>query len=242
MNTLEKFTKFIRILAGKKDAGTIHDIQNLEQRAFLRNLQKRTLNANSSLHIPLLQLELVVFDIETTGFHPHKGDEIISIGAVKMKGDIRLEEVFYTLVKPEYKIPQHVVRLTGIDEEMVVNAPSLHEALYRFMQFTEGRTLVAHHANHERNFMNHYFPLVLNMPFHQRIVDTAFVIQVCERNNLSFITLDDVCQHHKIKIKNRHHALGDAKMTAILWRLYVQKSISIGCGNLNDIYERFSRI
>ncbi len=241
MYAFENFSQLVRTLTGRKDSDTINDIQSLGQRAFLRDLQKRPANPNSSLQTPLLQLELVIFDIETTGFRPHKGDEIISIGAVKMKGTQRLTETFYTVVKPERKIPRNIVQLTGIDEELVANAPSLREALYRFAQFTEGCTLVAHHANHERTFMKHYFPLALNTPFQQRIVDTAFIIQICERN-ASLITLDDVCEHQKIKIENRHHALGDAKMTAILWELYAQKATSIGCENLQDIYERFARI
>lgn len=241
MYAFESFSQLVRTLTGRKDSETINDIQNLGHRAFLRDLQKQTPNENSSLHTPLSQLEVVVFDIETTGFRPHKGDEILSIGAVKMKGGRLLAETFYTLVKPERKIPHNIIQLTGIDEEITASAPSVKEALYRFAEFTKGRTLVAHHANHERTFMKHYFPTALNIPFQQRIVDTAFVIQICERNP-SLVTLDDMCEHKQIKVENRHHALGDAKMTAVLWKLYTQQAAVIGCENLQDIYERFARI
>ncbi len=241
MHAFEAFTQLVRTLTGKSTISTITDVQNAEQLAFLRSLKQQQSRNKEALLTPLDQLELVVFDMETTGFRPQKGDEIISIGAVKMNGLQVVEETFYTLVKPTQRIPQNIIELTGIDQEMTAKAPTLREALLAFLVFAKGCTLVAHHANHERNFMKHYSQQLLQTPFNQRIVDTAFLIQICEYNH-TLVTLDDVCLHQQIPIIGRHHALSDAKMTAQVWLKYVQQAMNLGCDNLQDVYERFARL
>ena len=81
------------------------------------------LNQEDALNIPLHELNVVVFDIETTGFSPEKGDGILSIGATKMYGTTILEEDnFYSLVRYEKEIPEHIVQLTGITNEQVLEA------------------------------------------------------------------------------------------------------------------------
>ena len=60
--------------------------QSQQQVAYLRQLQ-REMKVEETLHIPLTELNVIIFDIETTGFYPDKGDQIISIGAIKVKGD-----------------------------------------------------------------------------------------------------------------------------------------------------------
>lgn len=241
MFAFESFSQLVRTLTGRREISAINDVQNARHIAFLRDLKKQQPPENSSLTTPLDELALVIFDIETTGFRPQKGDEIISIGAVRMNGMTIEEETFYTLVKPTNRIPKNIVDLTGIDDYMVESAPDIRTALVEFLHFTDGCTLVAHHANHERNFMKHFSQQALGLPFKQRIVDTAFLIQICEYNS-NLVTLDDVCKHQQIPIENRHHALGDAQMTAKIWASYVKQAMALGCHHLQDIYDRFARL
>ena len=241
MFAFESFSQLVRTLTGRREISAINDVQNARHIAFLRDLKKQQTPEKSSLTTPLDELELVIFDIETTGFRPQKGDEIISIGAVKMQGMTIVDDTFYTLVKPHSRIPKNIVELTGLDEYMFEQAPDIRSALVEFLHYTEGCTLVAHHANHERNFMKHFSQEALGLPFKQRIVDTAFLIQICEYNS-HLVTLDDVCKHQHIPIKNRHHALGDAQMTAQVWASYVKQAMMLGCDHLQDIYDRFARL
>jgi len=239
MEAFEAFLRFVRTLTGKSLVPSISDVQNAEQMAFLRSLRQQKLVDAHTLRIPLNELELVIFDIETTGFCPQKGNEIISIGAVKMHGFRILNESFYTLVKPTQCIPQNIIELTGIEGSMTTHAPSIREALLAFFIFAKGCTLVAHHASHERNFMKHYSQQALHVPFNQRIVDTAFLIQICE-DNRELVTLEDICIYQHIPIVARHHALGDANMTAQIWQHYAMQATKQGCKHLEDVYERFA--
>src|SRR5690554_1697487 len=72
-----------------------------QQMAFIRSsmkLQRQT----SLFDLPLNSLEVAVFDLETTGFHPYNGDEIISFGAVNVSGEvIHDHQTYYSLVNPQ---------------------------------------------------------------------------------------------------------------------------------------------
>ena len=237
----EPFMQILRGIQGKSTNIGIGDVQSAQQMAFLRNLQKEMKNEDA-LKIPLDELYIVVFDIETTGFNPDRGDSIISIGATKMQGTRdREEETFYSLVHCEKEIPSEIVTLTGITNEQVKDANSLRDVLIDFLQFTKNCTLVAHHANHERNFMQQASLKLFRTPFKNRIVDTSFLYKIVEPN-MQLTTLEDLCAHNDIPIVSRHHALGDAKMTAQLWRIYLEKVKMLGCETLEDVYERFARI
>lgn len=237
----EPFQQLLRSIQGKRNTGGLGEVQNAQQIAFLRGLQKE-IQPEEALGIPLTELKVVVFDIETTGFYPEKGDEILSIGAVKMNGSqILQDETYYSLMYTEKEIPPEIVKLTGITDEAIKAAPPASNVLLEFLEFVKDSTLVAHHANHERSFMkyasNHYF----RTPFKHRIVDTAFLFKIVERD-LNMIKLEDFCAYNDIPIMNRHHALGDARLTAELWSLYIEKAKKIGCENLQDVYERYARL
>lgn len=235
----ESFIHLLRGIQGRKGSGGIGNIQDSRQLAFTRFMQKE-IDKNHELNIPLQELNVVVFDIETTGFSPEKGDSILSIGAIKMCGTkIQEKEEFYSLIYQKDEIPEGIVKLTGITNEKVGEASPLEEVLLKFFQYTQGSILVAHHANHERKFMNHVSQQLFRTHFKPRIVDTQFLYKITEPK-MNLINLEDLCEHNGIVVENRHHALGDAKLTAKLWSIYLEKVQQLGCETLDDVYHRFS--
>lgn len=92
-------------------------------------------------------MNLVVFDIETTGLSPTR-DSIIQIAALKLHiGSWEQSEMFATLMRPPHQLPSYITRLTSITNEQVKAAPSPVEALVRFSRFVgEDTTLVAHYG------------------------------------------------------------------------------------------------
>ncbi|MFJ7827556.1 exonuclease domain-containing protein [Psychrobacillus sp. NPDC096623] len=237
----EPFMQILRGIQAKRMNVGIGDVQSAQQMAFLRNLQKE-MKKEDALKIPLDELKIVVFDIETTGFNPQHGDEIISIGAIKMHGSSIQEDVtFYNLINIDKEIPSDIVTLTGITHEQLTEARTVGEVLIEFLQFTKECTLVAHHANHERNFMQYISTKIFHTPFTHRIVDTSFLYKIAEPN-IQISSLEGLCEHNGIPIIGRHHALEDAKMTAKLWSIYVEKVKLLGCETLQDVYDQFARI
>lgn len=87
----------------------------------------------------------VAYDVETTGFKP-KYDEIIEIGAIKVIDGVIKEQdefVFQKLAKPlKKKIPQEIEDLTGITNEMVMNADEIWEVFEKFADFIGDDILV----------------------------------------------------------------------------------------------------
>ena len=238
----EPFMQIFRGVMGRREnSAGLGKIQNAQQLAYLRNMQ-REVNKYDPMNVSLKELPLVLFDIETTGFYPEKGDRILSIGAVKMRGsEILQEETFYSLVQYDKEVPTTIAELTNITTEEVKEAPPFSDVYVDFLKFKSESTLVAHHSNHERTFMEYSSSKLLRMPFKHRIIDTSFLFKTVNPT-LNIVALEDLCEHHQIPIEHRHHALGDAIMTAKLWSMYVNGAMELGCETLSDVYEKFSQM
>lgn len=237
----EPFIHFMKGIQGRSKNGSMYSGQNPQEMAYVRNLQKE-MKQGEALHIPLSQLDVVVIDIETTGFYPDQGDEIISIGAVKVCGEeIKENQTFYSLIQYNKELPFVIEELTGIRSIDLKEAPSLSEVLIQFFDFVQNSTLVAHHSRHEKNFLQNASWKLFRAPFKNRLVDTSFLYRIAEPE-LKITRLEDFCEYNEIQIKGRHHALGDAKLTAKLWSLYIQKVQRLGCKTLSDVYERIARM
>ena len=89
--------------------------------------------------------DYVVFDLETTGINCYK-DSVVEISAVKVIGG-RVENEFSSLVNPHRSIPYEVSKVNGITDAMVADAPLFNDVLMKFIDFTEGMTLVGHNIH-----------------------------------------------------------------------------------------------
>lgn len=238
----EPFIQFMRGIQNRKTSAEISSssIQNAQQMAYLRKLQKE-LSQDKVLNIPLNELNVVVIDLETTGFFPEIGDEIISIGAIKIiNGKIQENECFYSLIRYEKALSKEIEDLTGITDRELKEAPPIANVLLDFFQFTEDLPLVAHHAKHEKNFLQHACWKHFRMNFKHRILDTSFLYRIAEPNT-HLLRLEDFCEHNHIPVKNRHNALGDAILTAKLWTIYAKKVESMGFKSLRDVYNGLAK-
>lgn len=239
----EPFMQFVRGIQGKLNNNRFAGLQaqNSQHMAFVRHLQ-REIEADRIMDVELNRMQSVVFDIETTGFFPEKGDRIISIGAVKIEeGEVKEDQTFYSLVHYEGKIPPHIQELTNISDEQVMDAPVLSDVLIRFFQFVDTAPLIAHHTSHEKAFMQHACRTVFNTNFTHRLFDTSFLYRLVEPKNIS-IRLEDFCERNDIPVVNRHHALGDARLTAHLWIRYMHQVQSLGYKNMREVYEKLARL
>lgn len=219
---------------------SMFDPQNAQQMAFIRSVMKEQ-RKNSMYDIPLQQLETVVFDLETTGFSPYNGDEIISIGAVGMTGgQIIGEQSYYSLVKPGKTIPDEVVRLTGIDNEEAKQAPELIAVLKQFLEFINHRVLVVHGSGHDKHFLNSALWKTSKVNLSHRFIDCLILAQRLEPKRGSY-DLDSLLHGYGIQVSGRHHALGDAEMTAQLWTCMLGEAMRRDVNTLGDLYDFLSR-
>ncbi|MBE3554058.1 MAG: 3'-5' exoribonuclease [Thermicanus sp.] len=202
--------------------------------AYLRYLLKES-RQEQDLAIPLDQLDVIVFDFETTGFYPQRGDEIISIGAIRFRGLGDEEEFFYTLVKPNKAIPPHIQELTGINQDAVSTAPTIKMAIHEFMKFAGSRVMVAHYANHDKRFLDENLWRLYRLKVQNRLFDTKNLYQFLYPEWEDY-TLESILSHLNREVGKRHHALSDAQMAADLWRVALLEVLNRGARNLGDLY------
>lgn len=237
------FIRFFRGMGGKLSSNLVagHGQMTPQSITFLRQIEK-DLRKKQDLAHPLNSLEVVVFDIETTGFSPEKGDKIISIGAIKMKGSMIIkEETFYSLIRTETPLSPEISALTKIDNEELQNAPEASEVLMMFFKFISSSILIAHHSKHEQSFMQKFTWDITKTKFQHRIIDTSFLTQLFDPSSLSQ-PLEKVCQNCGIEVENRHNALGDALMTAKVWSYYLKKAEQEGYKTLGEVYEQLAKL
>ena len=168
----------------------------------------------------------VVFDIETTGFSPVK-NKIIEIGAVKVVGG-EITDHFSVFVNPGVPIPYEITQLTGIHDEMVMEAEMIEQVLPKFVEFCEGAVLVAHNANFDMSFINENIRRQ-KMKVNYTYLDTLGLARVLLPGQAKH-TLDAVCKTLKISLENHHRAVDDAGATAEMFiqfrKMLEEKEIS----------------
>ncbi len=172
--------------------------------------------------------ECVVFDIETTGLSV-QNCKITEIGAVKIKNGEVLDR-FNTFVNPEVPIPQEIVELTGITDEMVADAPCVHDALVDFFAFIGNDRvshdspyplLIAHNANFDIGFIR-YFAQESGLPFKNPYLDTV-ALSKHVNPELKSHKLDVIAKHYELGEFNHHRACDDAEMLAQIYFAMVDR-------------------
>lgn len=152
----------------------------------------------------------VVFDLETTGLDATK-EEIIEIGACKIV-DGRIDETFSTFVKPSKHIPKEITELTGIDDDMVKDAPTINYVMPDFYKFCYGSTLVAHNIAFDISFI-HNISKKLSYNFDHENMDTMLIARQ-KLPGLKNYKLGTIVEKLGVVLDNAHRAINDATATA----------------------------
>ena len=92
----------------------------------------------------------VCIDLETTGLDP-KRDKIIEIGAVKVVENEIVEE-WGTFVNPGRKLEERIVKLTGICDEQLEQAPEIGEAFPKLLTMIGEEVLLGHRVLFDYSF------------------------------------------------------------------------------------------
>jgi DNA polymerase-3 subunit epsilon len=165
-----------------------------------------------------------IIDIETTGGSAAR-DRITEIAIILHDG-YRTEKTFSTLINPEIPIPRYITEITGIDDDMVADAPRFYEVAREIVELTEGRIFVAHNVSFDYGFIAEEFKRLAYTYTRERLC-TVRTSRRLIPGHASY-SLGRLCASIGIPLHNRHRALGDAEATALLMERLVGIDASLG--------------
>ena len=148
-------------------------------------------------------------DVETTGLSVSKGSRVCEVAVSRRSGGSDLGH-FQSLVNPGCPIPEEVIRIHGITNEMVADSPRFERIAPKLLGLFEGSVVVCHNADFDISFLKHEFSLTgLRFP-DVRIIDT---LKVARRyGNFQSNRLGNIAARLGIATKGWHRALSDVKM------------------------------
>lgn len=163
----------------------------------------------------------IIFDTETTGFDPEKGDRMVEIGAIEIIDLKPTGNVFHQYINPERSIPDEVVKVHGIDDARVANEPTFAQIAQKFADFIgDDSMLVAHNAGFDMKFVNYQFKMI-GMPTigDERVIDTLPMAR--KKFPGQRVSLDALCVKFGVDNSNRelHGALLDSEL---LYEVYFE--------------------
>jgi DNA polymerase III subunit epsilon len=160
----------------------------------------------------LTELSYTVFDTETTGLDPQGGDEIISIGAVRIvNGRILQEERFDQLINPMRHLPWASVKYHGIRPEMLEGQPTIEQVLPHFYRYTDNTVMVGHNVAFDMRMLQ-LKEASTGICFVNPVLDTMLLSAVVHPAQNDH-NLAAIAERLGVRIIGRHTALGDAIAT-----------------------------
>lgn len=157
--------------------------------------------------------EYIAVDLETTGLSPVK-ERIIELAAVRFR-DGEEVDCFTTLVNPGRVLPERIVELTGIRDEMLLDAPKEEEALEAFLAYTNDSILLGHNLGFDYSFLKTAFARK-KQEYQRNGIDTLAIAKK-HLADLPSRTLEALCVYYKIDSGTSHRALDDARSAARLY-------------------------
>ena len=185
--------------------------------------------------LPLEGTTYVVFDTETTGFNAAGGDQMIEIGAVKLK-DGEIIDRFDELINPGYHIPDHISELTCITDDMVKDSDTEEEVTKRFLSWVGDCPLVAHNAKFDISFISMAMKKYNLGEFNYTVLDTLELSHILDqayaRHSLSAL----VKRYNVPWEEDAHHRADyDAEGTAYVFAKMLQKLIAQNYDTIRDL-------
>jgi len=165
--------------------------------------------------------EYVVFDTETTGLNP-KEDEILSIGAVKIKDNkILTSQTFEVFLQNSKEICSKSIKIHGIRPFDLKDAKPTKEGIVEFLNFVGSRPLVGYYLEFDVSMVNKYTKEILGITLPNRMIEVSEIyfdktISLIPQGNID-LRFDTILKNCGIPNMGVHNAVNDAIMTAMIY-------------------------
>lgn len=183
----------------------------------------------------------VVYDTETTGFNAASGDQMIEIGAVKIKNGVIIDR-FDELINPQRHIPDKITELTLITDEMVKDAGTEEEVTKRFLEWTGNLPMVAHNAKFDISFIESAMRKYNLGEFTNTVIDTLELSRALDQGYARH-SLSALVKRYNVPFdeESHHRADYDAEGTALVFYKMCQKLIGQNYEKISDLERLISK-
>lgn len=155
-----------------------------------------------------------IVDIETTGGNS-EGNKITEVAIITLDDGVVTNE-WSSLINPERSIPYHITQLTGIDDELVAEAPKFFQVAKKIVELTEDRVFVAHNVFFDYRFLQREFQ-ELGFSFRRDVLCT---VRLARRAfpGLPSYSLSNLSRHFQLTRVKEHRALDDTRACLEVFR------------------------
>ena len=167
-----------------------------------------------------IDTEYCVFDLETTGIS-HITEKITEVGIIKIKNG-EIIDTFECFVNPEKPIPQKVVEVTHITDDMVKDAETIDKVMPKVLEFMGDSVLVAHNADFDIGFMK-YNCEQLGLKFEYTHIDTLRLAKAIFPEFTKY-KLGIIADKLGIKVDVAHRALDDVKTLVAVFKEMIERA------------------
>ena len=185
------------------------------------------------LGTPLSEVTFCVLDLETTGGSPQDAS-ITEVGACKvLRGEV--VGTFQTLVNPGRPVPAFVRLLTGISDELLVEAPDVASVMPSLLEFMRDSVIVAHNARFDTGFINAALARLDYPPLENRVVDTAILARKILAGEVPNHKLSTLAGHLRCAHQPTHRAFADVLATIDVLHHLIERVAGFGVTTLEDL-------
>lgn len=175
-----------------------------------------------------------VLDLETTGFS-FRTEKITEVGIMKVKNGEVIDE-FSCFVNPEKPIPQRVVEVTNITDDMVKDAETIDKVMPKILEFVGDSVLVAHNADFDIGFLK-YNAKNLGLSLENTYLDTLRLAKDLFPDYKKY-KLGKIAENLGIKVEVAHRALDDVDTTVKVLNVMLKMLKDKGVETLDDITKK----
>lgn len=172
--------------------------------------------------------EYVVFDTETTGLNPKK-DDIVSIGAVKIKDNkILTSQTFEVFIKNSCEMSSKSIEIHRLRPVDLQNAKTTEVAIREFLDFIGSRPLVGYYLEFDVSMINKYIKPMLGITLPNKKIEVSEIyfdqtICLIPQGNID-LRFDTILKNCGVPNMGAHNAVNDAIMTAMIFLKLKNKS------------------
>ena len=162
----------------------------------------------------------IIFDTETTGFDPQRGDRMVEIGCLEMVNRVATGRTFHAYFNPDRPMPAEAEAVHGLSDAFLSDKPRFADCAAELLEFIADSPLVAHNASFDFSFLNAELAICkLADVSRDRMIDTVALARV--RHPGAKLSLDALCSRYGVDRSHRtlHGALLDAELLA---QVYVE--------------------